>query len=88
MQRPALQDWDRHLSARTARTNGVRAVAWSPDGTRLATAGADGMIIVRDLVQDDHRVQLQLDPVTHLSWTAAGIAMAGPAASSFGLLCV
>ena len=53
-------------------------MAWSPDGTRLATASNEGVLIVHELAHDERQMWLRLDPLTDLSWTAAGIAVAGP----------
>lgn len=43
-----LLSWTGHDDARTPFVSGVLAVAYSPDGTRLATAGVDGVAKVWD----------------------------------------
>jgi WD40 repeat protein/tRNA A-37 threonylcarbamoyl transferase component Bud32 len=56
--RPELRGWEWHYLRRLFRARqlatvnghdrGVLAVAFSPDGTRIASAGADGVVTVRD----------------------------------------
>ncbi|MGH3901606.1 MAG: WD40 repeat domain-containing protein [Pseudonocardiaceae bacterium] len=61
----------------TGHTSGVEAVAWSPDGAYLASAGADGKIYVFGLDRPGCLAYLQVDPLTCLQWTRAGIAVGG-----------
>jgi WD domain, G-beta repeat len=62
----------------TGHTGMVNAVAWSPDGTRLASASHDGTICVFDLDCPDHLTYLQVEPLNCLQWVSAGIAIGGP----------
>ena len=57
-------------------TGGLWAVAWSPDGTRLAAASGDG-IRVSHLAPASRSTCLHLDPVTCVDWNSAGIAVGG-----------
>ncbi|MGH3569417.1 MAG: WD40 repeat domain-containing protein [Pseudonocardia sp.] len=60
----------------TGHTGGVSAVAWSPDGSRLAAVSNEGVLAVRDITRGETDTQLNLDQLTDVSWTAAGIAIA------------
>lgn len=54
------------------------AVTWSPDGTRLTTASDEGKICIFDIDCPDALTYLQVEPLTCLDWTSAGIAVGGP----------
>jgi WD40 repeat protein len=51
------------------------AVAFSPDGTRLATGGMDGQLALRDPTLGERVAQWRVGPgwVTALAWTAEGL---------------
>ena len=59
----------------TGHTDGVRAVAWSPDSTRLATASAE-VISIREVAHGEVQAQLRLGQLTGVSWGTA-VAVAG-----------
>ncbi|MGH3804253.1 MAG: hypothetical protein ACRDTD_29785, partial [Pseudonocardiaceae bacterium] len=62
--------------------------AWSPDGTRLASAGNDGKIYVFDLDFPGCLTYLQVEQLTCLQWGSAGIAVGGAGGVSvFDLAC-
>jgi hypothetical protein len=56
----------------------VFAVAWNPEGTRLATAGADRTVKVWDVATGSEALTLShhLDQVFALAWSADGMALA------------
>ena len=76
--------WGLHAPAATlvrvlpGHPGGVSAVAWSPDGTRLATAGYDGVIRISDPHRGARSIYLHLDPITCMAVSSAGIAVGGP----------
>ncbi|MEZ5212996.1 WD40 repeat domain-containing protein [Gordonia sp. (in: high G+C Gram-positive bacteria)] len=58
------------------------AAAWSPDGTRLITAGVDGMLNLWDVVDPDHPRKLGASPnsagaINALAWSSEVVAAGG-----------
>jgi WD40 repeat protein len=55
-------------------TNGVNNVSWSPDGSRIATAGFDGKIIIWDAINGTkiHTLSGHNDKVLYVSWSPDG----------------
>lgn len=74
--------WDpatgEQLATLTGHTRSVDAMAWSADGTRLASAGYDDKINIFELGRPDHTIYLRVEPLTCLQWSNAGIAIGGP----------
>ena len=65
------------LTTLTGRTHRVIAVAWSPDGTHLASSGEDGIIEVFRLGHGADSTFLHLAPVICMDWCSVGIAVGG-----------
>lgn len=62
----------------TGHTHGLQVVAWSPDGTQLASASYEGTICISDLDCRDRIIYLRVEPITCLQWARTGIAIGGP----------
>ncbi len=74
--------WGRRLSSAqlstlTGHNDTVWAIAWSPDGSRLAAASHGGSIRIFDLNHPDDSIFLQFEQLFCLQWTSAGIAVGG-----------
>ena len=67
----------RLLHTLTGHTGGVRAVGWSPDGSRLVSGGDDGRLVLWSPPALTPKLSLQLDELAAVSWTPAGIAVGG-----------
>jgi WD40 repeat protein len=57
MRKSILRVWDTHIGELIhlyrGHSRSVNAVAWSPDGTRIASGGYDGMVQVWQVVAED-----------------------------------
>lgn len=62
--------------ALTGHTAALVGVAWSPDGSRIATAGADGMLLLWDAADGDLVAQLDHgEPLADVVFAAGGAAL-------------
>lgn len=74
--------WQPIAAALGGHTDNVRAVAWSPDGKLLATAGGDGRVQIIDVSNQDRNVVAAIDGqgyVRALAWAPDGGTLAGAA---------
>src|SRR4051794_26035641 len=59
-------------------TDPVNAVAFSPDGPRLASAGDDGTLVLADVHDAGQTTSLAIgEPIRSLAWGRCGLAVAG-----------
>jgi len=73
-----VQIWDvadgSHVFTYRGHTNGVQAVVWSPDGTRIASASLDNTVQVWDATDGGHVLTYRghTDHVLNLAWSPDG----------------
>jgi hypothetical protein len=77
-----VQIWDvadgSHVFTYRGHTNGVQAVVWSPDGTRIASASLDNTVQVWDATDGGHVLTYRghTDHVLNLAWSPDGTYLA------------
>jgi len=60
----------------------TRSKAWAPDGSQLALDNSCGLVTVYDPNCGDCLMQIALEPLSDMSWSRGGLAVA----TSFGLV--
>ncbi|KAI9831054.1 MAG: hypothetical protein M1826_003952 [Phylliscum demangeonii] len=62
------RDWERQRTFSGGHTADITALAWSPNGALLATAGADGRVVVWETKTQRALVQYEYDQIMSLAW--------------------